>query len=328
MSFQIKRGLAEFGYPDHYAVLGLEVSASASEIRKRYVKLARILHPDSCDASIDKEQASQLLSRLVNPAYQFLSQDKERTDYDMLLKLVGQRANLEFDSARIYYQAAKDLLTVDQYETLYLSTIQELAQTQYGQLGQAVKIIEQISELNLTFLLRRELMQPLRSGGQSVHSEAVPTVATQPSSPEVSVTTSAKTPIDQTVSPTEDHYVKQYIRRAEDYLSKNLSQPAIQELRSALKLDPQNFRCNLLLGSTYLRLKQPKMAKEYLMKAQRIQATNAELLKEMNELKKQESLVAKPTQAGAKSTQSGNKAQSGSKAEDRRGPFGWFGTKK
>jgi curved DNA-binding protein CbpA len=326
MSFQIKHGLAEFGYPDHYAVLGVEVNASAAVIRKRYVKLARILHPDSCDASMDKAQASQLLSKLVNPAYQFLSQEKERTDYDMLLKLVGQRANLEFDSAKLRHQTAKDLLTTDQYEALYLSTIQDLAQTQYSQLGQVVKAIEQISELNLTFLLRRELMQPGRAG-QSVYSEAAPAVATQPSSPEVSVTAKAKTPVDQTISSPTDEYVKQYIRRAEDYISKNLAQPAIQELRAALKLDPQNFRCNLLLGSTYLRLKQPKMAKEYLMKAQKIQATNAELLKEMNELKKQENLVAKPAQASAKSTQSG-KAQAGSKTEDRKGPFGWFGTKK
>jgi curved DNA-binding protein CbpA len=327
MSFQIKRGLAEFGYPDHYAVLGLGVSTSASEIRKRYVKLARMLHPDSCDASIDRAQANQLLSKLVNPAYQFLSQEKERTDYDMLLKLVGQRANLEFDSAKIHYQTAKDMLTVDRYEAFYLSTIQELAQAQYTQLDQAVIIIEQISELNLTFLLRRELMQPLR-GSQSGNFEAAPAVATQPSSPEVSVTTPAKAPANQTVAPIEDQYVKQYIRRAEDYLSKNLSQPAIQELRSALKLDPQNFRCNLLLGSIYLSLKQPKMAKEYLLKAQRVQSTNAELMKEMAELKKQENLATKPNPTGAKSTQSGGKAQSGSKPEDRRGPFGWFGTKK
>lgn len=326
MSFQIKHGLAEFGYPDHYAVLGIEVNASTSEIRKRYVKLARILHPDSCDASMDKTQASQLLSKLVNPAYHFLSQEKERTDYDMLLKLVGQRANLEFDSAKLRSQTAKDLLTADQYEAFYLSTIQDLAQTQYSQLSQVVKNIEQLSELNLTFLLRRELMQPVR-GGQSAPAEAAPAVATQPSSPEVSVTTQTKTPANQTMASPTDEYVRQYIRRAEDYIAKNLAQPAIQELRSALKLDPQNFRCNLLLGSTYLRLKQPKMAKEYLMKAQKIQATNAELLKEMNELKKQENLVAKPAQTSAKSTQSG-KTQAGSKAEDRRGPFGWFGTKK
>ncbi|WP_404788045.1 DnaJ domain-containing protein [Altericista sp. CCNU0014] len=321
MSFQIKRGLAEFGYPDHFAVLGLEVSASAAEIRKRYLKLARILHPDSCDASLNKAQASQVLSKLVNPAYQFLSQEKERADYGMLLKLVGQRANLEFDSAKFRYQTPKDLLTSDRYEDFYRSTVQELAQTQFSQLDRVVDVIEQISELNLAFLLRRELMQPLRS--QPASSEQSPhTVVAKPSSPDVSIETPTKTPMDQAVVSPSEEYIRQYIRRAEDYISKNLSQPAIQELRAALKLDPQNFRGNLLLGSTYLRLKQPKMAKEYLLKAQKSQPANAELQQLMNELKKQEALaVSKVTQPGTKATQAGVKIPG-------RGPFGWFGTKK
>ncbi len=320
MSFQIKQGLAEFGYTDHYAVLGLPVDAAAAEIRKRYVKLARILHPDSCAPSMDKGQASQVLSKLVNPAYQFLSQEKERNDYDMLLKLVGQRANLEFDSARLHHQTAKDLLTSDPYQAFYLSTIQSLAENQYGQLNRVVNVIEQMSELNLMFLLRRELMQTPRHSQPSFF-EAAPAVVTQPSSPEVSVTTPAKKPVDQkTVAPSEE-FLRQYVRRAEEYIEKKLYQPAIQELRSAQKLDPQNFRCNLLLGVIYLKLKQPKMAKGYLLKAQTLDPRNAELLQEINELKKQEALVAKPVQSGVKAA-----AQAGSKPSGFLG--GLFGRKK
>lgn len=321
MSFQIKRGLAEFGYSDHYAVLGLSVDADGSEIRKRYVALARILHPDSCAPSMNKDQASQVLSKLVNPAYQFLSQEKERVDFSMLLKLVGQRANLEFDSAKLNYQAAKELLTTEKYEAFYRSTVQELAQAQYSDLSRVVDLIEQLSELNLTFLLRRELMQMPRSS-QPSFAEPSPAIVAQPSSPDVSVTTPVKEPVNlRTVPPSED-FVSQYIRRAEDYIEKNRHQDAVKELRSALRLNPQNFRCNLLLGIIYLKQKQPKMAKGYLLNAQKIEPRNAELLKEMDELKKQESSVAKPPQAGAKAVQAGNKAA------ERRGPFGWFGTKK
>ena len=323
MSLQIKQGLAEFGYTDHYAVLGLPVDAAVSDIRKRYLKLARILHPDSCGSSMDKGQASQVLSKLVNPAYQFLSQDKERTDYDMLLKLVGQRANLEFDSARLHHQTAKDLLTSDQYQALYFSTVQSLAENQYGQLNRAVNVIEQLSELNLMFLLRRELMQTPRNSQPSFF-EAAPAVATRPSSPEVSVTNPAKKPVDQKTVPPSDEFIRQYIRRAEEYIEKNLYQPGIQELRSAQKLDPQNFRCHLLLGAIYLKLKQPKMAKGHLFKAQALEPRNAELLQEMNELKKQEALVAKPVQSSVKAAA----AQTGGKTEKPSGLFGWFGKKK
>jgi curved DNA-binding protein CbpA len=320
MSFQIKRGLAEFGYSDHYAALGLRVDAAAADIRKRYLKLARMLHPDSSSASLDKTQASQILSKLVNPAYQFLSQDKERADYEMLLKLVGQRANLEFDSTRLHYQTGKDLLTSDQYEAFYIATIEDLAQHQYSQLSQVVNVIEQMSELNLMFLLRRELMQQPRSTNS--FAGTIPVVATQPSSPEVSVTTPVKDPIHQAVAPSSDAYIRQYIRRAEEYIEKNLYQPAIQELRSAQKLDPQNFRCSLLLGIIYLKLKQPKMAKGHLLNAQKLEPRNTQLLQELEELKKQESLAAKPNPSGVKV------AQAGGNAVERPGPFGWFGKKK
>jgi curved DNA-binding protein CbpA len=320
MSFQIKRGLAEFSYTDHYAALGLPVDATGGVIRKRYLVLARMLHPDSCPASVDKTQASQVLSKLVNPAYQFLSQDKDRADYESLLKLVGQRANLEFDTSRLQYQTSKDLLTSEKYETYYLETIQQLSQHQYSQLTQSVNTIEQMSELNLMFLLRRELMQSPRS----THSFAgtSPAVAAQPISPEVSVTTPTKEPISPQAAPPSDAFIRQYIRRAEEYIEKNLYQPAIQELRSAQKLDPQNFRCNLLLGVIYLKLKQPKMAKGYLLNAQKLEPRNAQLLQELEELKKQEAAASKTTQTGVKV------APAGGKSKESSGPFGWFGKKK
>jgi curved DNA-binding protein CbpA len=320
MSFQIKRGLAEFSYSDHYAALGLPVDAAAAAIRKRYLILARMLHPDSCAPSIDKKLASQVLSKLVNPAYQFLSQDKERTDYEMLLKLVGQRANLEFDTARLHHQTSKNLLTSDHYQTFYLETIQELSEHQYSQLSQAVNAIEQMSELNLMFLLRRELMQSPRNHPSFAGTQ--PAAPVQPTSPDVSITTPVKEPITQQAATSSDAFIRQYIRRAEEYIEKNLYQPAIQELRSAQKLDPQNFRCNLLLGSIYLKLKQPKMAKGYLLNAQKLEPRNASLLQEMEGLKKQESAAVKPTPSGVKV------APTGGKSKESPGPFGWFGKKK
>jgi curved DNA-binding protein CbpA len=321
LSFQIKRGLAEFGYSDHYAVLGLGIDASTGEIRKRYLQLARILHPDSCAVTADRELASQILSKLVNPAYQFLSQDKERTDYIMLLKLVGQRAHLEYDSAKLFYPCAKELLSADQYEAFYQETVQALSQTQYRQLPEVINAIEQLSELNLAFLLRREVSQ-VTSSSPFAYAAPPPTVETQPSSPEVSVTTNARKPTEQRATSSDD-FVKQYVRRAEDLIAKNLYQPAIQELRDALRLSPQNSRCHGLMGAVYLKQNQPKMAKGHLTQALKFDPNNAEALEGMKELKKQEAQVAKAPQPIGKAT------QPGVKPEERRGLFGLrFGGKK
>ncbi|NET53020.1 MAG: J domain-containing protein, partial [Merismopedia sp. SIO2A8] len=77
MSFQIERGLFKFDFTDHHAVLGIPIGADKKEVRKRYLKIARNLHPDSSKAEgeAEKQQANQLLSKLVNPAYEQLSKD-------------------------------------------------------------------------------------------------------------------------------------------------------------------------------------------------------------------------------------------------------------
>lgn len=325
LSLQLKRGLSEFGYSDHYAVLGVAVDSSASEIRKRYMKLARMLHPDSYEGT-NKEQASQILSRLVNPAYQVLSQEKERNDYSLLLRLVGQRANLEFDTVKISAASAKALLSSDEYETFYQTAIQDLALQQYGQLSESVECIEQISELNLAYLLRRESTQ----SGKRKYSEPSLPVPAEPVSPEASMTTQTREPAAAAPSTTSEGYVKQYLRRAEDLAAKKLYAAASQELRDALRLDPQNVRCHALMGTVYLKQKQPKMAKGHLTQALKLDPNNSEARQGLIELQKQEAQTLKATQSGAKTGQSGTKTtQSGAKPpEGRRGLFGLFGGKK
>jgi curved DNA-binding protein CbpA len=319
MSFQLTRGLAEFGYPDHYAVLGLEVDASAGDTRKRYMKLARLLHPDS-SGKMDKALASQVLSKWVNPAYQVLSQEKERTDYCLLLKLVGQRANLEYDTSRLVFTSSQDLLEAEDYETFYQSTHRSLVENQYLQLDRSVDLVEQISELNLVFLLRRENVRSY-SSRQSTNPGSTNNVTVEPISPNASIEVKMKEPADKKSS-TSDDYVRQYVRRADELIAKNLFAAAVQELRDALKLDPQNSHCHGLMGVVYLRQNQPKMAKVHLTQALKLDPQNAMALEGINKLKKLEAQAAKTAQPMAKPT------QTGAKPTERRGLFGLFGGKK
>ena len=117
-TFRIDRGIGQYDFNDYYAVLGLPLTAESSLVRRRYLLIAKCLHPDIHGRSIsEKEVATQYLSKLVNPAYNVLSQERERTEYSAILKLLGKRLmkrNQKFvplaDMAQQYLLSAKALL--------------------------------------------------------------------------------------------------------------------------------------------------------------------------------------------------------------------------
>jgi len=73
---------------DFYAVLGVGRSASANEIKKSYRRLARELHPDHNPG--DKEAEERFKN--VSEAYDVLSDDKRRKEYDEMRALFGSGA--------------------------------------------------------------------------------------------------------------------------------------------------------------------------------------------------------------------------------------------
>jgi len=310
MALQIDRGLGKFDYVDHYAILGVPVDAQGSEIRKCYLKIARSLHPDSC-AEANKQLASQLLSKLVNPAYEKLMQDRERTEYEVLLRLLGQRVIQEKDSIELKSERAMQLLQISDPDNFYKTAVREVAQRQYQDLDQTLELTGELSELNLAYLVARESKGEVSLGrkqplGSSAAGRTSPSAASgaqqQPATPAPSAKGNSAPPPSET-------FVGQYYRRAEEFLAKNNLQQATLELRDALKLEPSNSRCHALLGTIYLRQNQVTMAKVHINQALKLDPKNSTALTGKQQLDKLEQ-------------------KSGNTRKQSSGLFGLFGGKK
>ncbi|MEH1874308.1 J domain-containing protein [Nostoc sp.] len=255
MSFKIDRGLFKYDFIDHHAVLCVPVDADVKEIRKRYIKIARRLHPDSSftESASHKELGNELLSKLVNPAYEKLCGDRTRTEYILILSQIGKRLLQESTSVALNTDLAKQLAQTPNLDHFYKSAIAKIGETQYDSLEQALQVIAQVSELNLVYLMRsaskpsaapRPPAQPkAESGTPQSNTPAAPPAPPPPAPPK------------------EDLIVEQYVRRAQSLIDKNQFAPAKVELQEALKLEPKNSRCHSLIAMVYLKQNQLKMAK-------------------------------------------------------------------
>ncbi len=302
MALQIERGLFKFDFTDHHAVLGIPVNADVKEVRKRYLGITRKLHPDSnrSGSEAEKKQANELLSKLVNPAYEQLSKSNNR-DYLVSLSHMGRRLASEGGKISMTSEVAKQLArSGPNLDGFYKTSIQNLASKQYESLDQVLDKIGEISELNMVYLmLKASKGEGLKasSGNQSAKTGGVRTTpGTTPRdrpTPPGTATGGMKTQPETVASgasigpsgtiPDSQEKMKsrvvEYIRRAEGYMMKQNFAGAVLELREALKLDQNNINSHTLLGIAYLKQNQPGMAKVHLSKALQINPKDERALK-------------------------------------------------
>jgi curved DNA-binding protein CbpA len=259
MSFKIDSGLFLFDFTDYHAILGVPLNADFKEIRKRYLTVARCLHPDTCAAKnpSDKQLANQILSKLVNPAYKKFSQEQSRVEYMMTLREMGKRLAQDSMSIPLKHETAIQLQRSSDVDLAYQKAIAQITKSQYKSLEQVIPAIGQLSELNLVYLMRKGgtgFMVARSGAATAVIPSHHPHPAVPPSPP--------ATEPEPAPSPAEP-----YLRRAQSLLEKNLFAPASIELKDALKLEPSNSRCHSLMGMVYLKQNQATMAKVHINKA-------------------------------------------------------------
>ena len=311
MSFEMTKGLFKYDFTDQHAILGIPLDAEFSDIRKRYMRIARRLHSDTCsfEDQADKDWANQFLSKVVNPAYNKFSKDSDRKEYNLLVTAIAKRVAKEQAKMHIESEAAKQLATAKDLEEAYKTAVNKLALKQYESVAETQDAIAQISELNMVYLLRKE-----RLGGNVGVVSPPPTPIPTPTSTGTKVTANpdAVTSVLPKVEPT-DSLANQSCRRAQGFMdSKNYAKGSL-ELKEALKREPKNSKAQGMLAMCYLQQNQATMAKIEMQKAL---ASNPEEPTALEVKKKLEQLAA----SGAKDK----------KNEDKLGAFfgGLFGGKK
>lgn len=270
MVLQTNKGLFTSDFLDHYAILGVPLDIEPKDIRKAYLKIARRLHPDSSALTSDSDRqiASQLLSKWVNPAWEHLSQEKLRTEYNLLLKMKGQvgQETVHLNST------AQQLLTAPNPDFFYRSALGELTKKQFVELGQTVDVTSRISEINLAYLIRKS------SAGENTISSTRPLYTMGASfsetPPDQQSQTAAQTA--EPPRPVRRSLAEPYLQRSDVFYKKGDFVRAIRELREGLAIDPKHGSSHSLLGMAYLNQKQPTMAKIHFNKALEIDPKDAQ----------------------------------------------------
>lgn len=254
-------------YTDPFAILGVSVAADERRILKRYHQLAKQLHPDvQNQATADHQQfVDQVLAKLVNPAYQRLKQDKSRSEVLATLRFKVRRLTRE-QQLHPTNHLSLQLMEVPEAEVdlFYEQALNELSHQQYNSLPNFETKTRHLSELNLVFL-RRKMGDPVIREKRT----GLMAASTKTASPIPAPGTSAPAP----AAPI--NYADRHFKRAQEYLKTHNASEAIQELKDALKIDPQNSNYHCLIGQAYLLNKLTGMAKVHFKQSLRLNPKNA-----------------------------------------------------
>ena len=315
------QGLFQSDFDDFHAALGVPITADAKAVRKRYLTVARKLHPDSLGgaAAVGARQASEILSKLVNPAYEALSQEKSATEHMLVLKLKGQSLRQASAPPPVTTAAAQALLKASNGEQAYRQSVNALAETQFDDLNAITSAMGQLSELNLVYLYR--------STNQAEGVAAKPAAQTTALSTSAPASGSAPPPAARPAQT----ILESYLNRAQGYDQTKDYSRAIMEMREAVKSYPNDGQCHSYLAALYLKAGQGTMARIHAKRALDINPNDERAKQVQARVEKAGSTTGSAKDSGPKPTSGKGARSKGSNpknADKGGGFFGLFGGKK
>lgn len=330
MSVQVTKGLFSLDdFTDCHAILGVPVTADANTIRKRYLKIARKLHPDSFigqEATEEAQVATQVFSKLVGPAYNTLSQEKERKEYLLLIQLKGKQAVQQMVAIDSLGATAQTLAAADDLDHAYTESVTALAHTQYEALSGCLEAIGQLSELNLVYLMRQASANKKLITSAPADPSPAPSTSSNTSTGSTSSNTSTGTPAPGTPAASRTtSSLENYLRRADDYIAQKDFRSATMDLRDAMRIDPNDSRCHALMGKLYLAQGNLPMARVSVKRSLELDPTNATALKAKKELEKRGQVVDVGGPKGSASAGKASNAASSRKKDSKPDGGGFLG---
>jgi tetratricopeptide (TPR) repeat protein len=286
IKFKIDQGIASYGISDHYAVLGLPLTTSPEQIRKKFIKLAKILHPDIFGKTVaEKEMATQYFAKMVSPAYQLLNSDRERGEYLATLRMFAKNKKEKQEVPTLSNELAQKLYRIP-HEVTYTQYVEQVALKQYESLDSILEYSAVLSELNLVYLFT----QPTLNFGSSNAAPAPSNVSQEANAAPKVVQSPAL----------------RNLNMAELFISKKQWTEALKELLVAEKLDPNNAKVYALRGLVQMNQNANAIAKSSFQKALKLDPKEPTALKYLNQVN------------AATSTKTPEKAP-----EKKGGIFGW-----
>ncbi|MFM7886392.1 MAG: DnaJ domain-containing protein [Pseudanabaena sp.] len=298
-NFKIDKGLASFGISDHYAILGLPLSTDAAHIRKKFLKLAKILHPDIFGRTDEeKDIATKYFSKMVSPAYQLLNNDRDRGEYLATLRMFAKKQ--KGTALALSSEIAQKLYRLP-HEITYTQFVEQIAPKQYETLESILEYTATLSELNLVYLITQSSLS--FTTGSSTAS-ATP-ISSQPSQAVAQNGNQNGSVQPSTAPKPAQSPALRNLNIAELFIGKKQWTDALRELIAAEKLDPNNAKVYGLKGLVQMNQNAAAIAKSSFQKALKIDPQEPTALKYINQV----SAAQKQTPAKA--------------PEKKGGLFGW-----
>lgn len=272
-NFKIDKGLASFGVSDYYAILGLPLTTDAAHIRKKFLKLAKILHPDVFGRTEEeKDIATKYFSKMVSPAYQVLNSDRDRGEYLATLRIFAQNQKQKESALTLSSEIAQKLYRLP-HEITYTQFVEQVAPKQYETLETILEYTATLSELNLVYVMTQSSLSfTTGSSAASAAPVANQTVGQNGNGQPAPAPRPAQSP------------ALRNLNMAELFISKKQWTDALKELLGAEKLDPNNAKVYALKGLVQMNQNAAAIAKASFQKALKLDPKEPTALKYINQV--------------------------------------------